>query len=353
VWLAASWSGTNQGGQGPGQFGRIIEVGSYTTNASYGFWSLYTDPAGCNLYFSGQSNDGSGAVYLSAPIAFTTNRWHLISLTYSSTNSCLYIDGALMTNGLPVTYWPPPEVLSNGFYIGSDGTGTAQIRAMIDDLATYDYVLDADRIAGDFYSGWIFYLNVLNKANFFSSAHSEPTFTPTFNAITGPGYLNAVSTNTLNCLSNSNIWITNWVVTAASNGTMNLKFEIAGGVDSVFYDVFANSVLSPASSTNAWAWMGQGQHCVTYLLTNLPNTSAFLILGQPVDDDGDGLTTAWERLVGKTDPLNPDTDGDGLIDGAEVGLYFTDPKNQDSDGDGVIDQPFKVIISRPSGGGLP
>ena len=352
LWFASSWSGTNQGGAGPGQWGRLIEVGSYTEDASYGWWSIFTDPAGVNLYFAAQTNDGSQATYLSAPIAFTTNRWHQIALTYSQTGSTLYLDGEFVTNGLPVTYWPGPDVLSNGFFIGSDSaSGLVQGRGMFDDLASYDFVLDADTIANNFATHQVtYYANPLNSGNQATSAPSQPTLTPTFNAITGSGYLTPIGTNT-DCITSTNIWITNLVVTAmsgGSNGTASVQFSIGGGLDGVLYDIFANSVLSPASSTNAWAWMGQGLHCVTYSLTNLPNTSAFLILGQPTDEDNDGLTTTYENLVSKTDPLNPDTDGDGLLDGEEVGLYFTNPKNQDSDGDGVIDQPFKVIITHPA-----
>src|SRR5207249_10025933 len=40
-WFMPSWSGSNSGGVGPGQWGRFIEAGSYTTNASYGVFSLY------------------------------------------------------------------------------------------------------------------------------------------------------------------------------------------------------------------------------------------------------------------------------------------------------------------------
>ena len=127
---------------------------------------------------------------------------------------------------------------------------------------------------------------------------------------------------------------------------MNLTFAISGGSNAVAYDVFANSLLVPVTSTNAWAWMGQGYHCTTYLLTNLPSTSTFLLLGKPTDSDLDGLTDAYENLVSKTDLNNPDTDGDGVLDGWEI-VFHTDPKNQDSDGDGVIDQPFTVIITRP------
>ena len=99
---------------------------------------------------------------------------------------------------------------------------------------------------------------------------------------------------------------------------MNVTFTIEGGSNNVPYDVFANSVLGFGTNSFPWAWMGQGYQCNTYMLTNLPNTSCFLILGTPQDSDGDGLTDAYELLVSHTDPHNPDTDGDVIPDAWEV-----------------------------------
>jgi len=319
LWYAPHWSSTNEGGTGPGEWSRLLEVGSYTTNASYGFWSLYVDPEGANIYFSAQSNDGSGGTYLSAPIDFATNYWHLISLTYSSSNSSLYLDGELVTNGLPVTVWPSADVLSNGFYLGSSSNGMNQMHGMCDDLYSYDFPIDADMVAALYWSRDIFYYgNPNNRANLIS-APSQPNVLPIFNAITGPGYLIQLS-NTVSCVTNTGVWITNVVVTSATNGTRNLAFTIQGGSEFTYYDVFANSVLDFSTNTaRAWAWMGQGYHCATYLLTNLPSSgSVFLVLGSPTDADGDGLTTAYEVLVSKTSPTNPDTDGDGISDSWEV-----------------------------------
>ena len=328
LWFAPAWSSTNAGGSGPGQWGRLLEAGTYTTNASIGWWSLYVDPAGVNLYFAAQTN-GSEAMYLSAPIAWTTNLWHLITLTYSATNSTLYLDGELATNGPGVTIWPGPTALTNGFFIGSDATGIAQARGLFDDLATYDFPLDANSIADMFgWSSFFYYFNPGNFANLVS-APSEPVYGSTFVAITGLGDLQQVSTNASGCVINSNLWITNVVATPGSN-TMNLTFTIAGGSNGVPYDVFANSNLATASNTNyPWAWIGRGYHCSTYQLTNLPPTSAFLVLGHPTDSDLDGLTDAYELLVSKTNPANPDTDGDGMIDGWEV-INGLDPNSNDA-----------------------
>ncbi len=320
-WFAPNWTGTNQGGNGPGQWGRLIEVGSYTTNASYGWWSIYLDPDGANIYFSSQTN-GAGQTHLSAPIAWTTNRWHLIVLTYSPTNSALYLDGELATNGLPVTYLPDTNVLAAGFFVGSDNAGLSQARGIFDDISTYNFQLDAARISRTFSMGsFYYYLNPLNFANL-SSAQSSPSYDPTFLAITGAGYLQWVGSNATSCVTSSNVWITNMVATLvgtnATNQSVNFTFEIAGGSNNLPYDVFATGDFIGSSLTNSqWLWMGQGYHCNIYTITNLPSR-AFLILGTSLDSDSDGLTDAYERLMSHTNPLNPDTDGDGILDGWEV-----------------------------------
>src|SRR2546430_3508284 len=88
-WFRPDWSSANNGGSGPGTFGRLIELGAYTGDASLGWWSLYVDSGGTNIYFSAQSN-GASTTYLSVPIEWSSNWWHIISLSYSSSNSLLY-----------------------------------------------------------------------------------------------------------------------------------------------------------------------------------------------------------------------------------------------------------------------
>lgn len=328
LWFAPAWSGTNNGGQGPGQWGRLIEVGSYTTNASFGWWSLFTDPAGVNLYFCAQTN-GAGTTYLSAPIEWTTNRWHLIALTYSATNASLYLDGVLATNAAGVTIWPGGDALTNGFFLGSDRSGTAQARGMMDDVWTYAVPLDAGRIASEFnVASFIFYMNPANFANLLDSAAFTNSFGPTFNAVTGSGNLTDLG-SAASCVSNSAVWVTNVVASYGTGGTMTVDFEIAGGVAGFQYDVFASSILFAASSTNRWAWMGQGPHCRRYRLPGLPGTAAYLILGMSQDNDRDGLTDAYENLVAKTDPNDPDTDGDGILDGWEI-VNGTNPRRAEA-----------------------
>lgn len=318
-WFApTSWSGTNESGAGPGQWGRLLEAGAYTSDASYGWWSLYLDPDGVNIYFSAQTN-GQTTTYLSAPIDWNTNRWHLIALTYSPTNTALYLDATLVTNGPGMSIWPGPDVLTNGFSVGSDGgdTGIAQAHGMYDQLTTYNYQVDSNTVQNTYwYNSIWYYANPMNFANF-SQAPSTPQVTPTFVAIAGAGYLTNIGT-VANCVSSSNVWLTNIVATLTTNGGVNLTFSIMGGSNGLPYDVFATSALTSPITNGVWTWMGQGYQCNTYMITNIQSSAAFLILGTPLDSDGDGLTDAYELLVSHTNPHVSDTSGDGMLDGWKV-----------------------------------
>jgi len=191
-WLAPNWSSAGPpGGTGPGQYGRLFEVGSYTTNASFGWMSLYLDPAGTNLFFSSQTN-GAGATYLSAPISFTNGVWNSVALTWCATNSALYLNGSLLTNGPGIAYLPGPNALTNGFSLGSDGaTGLYQSRSMLHDLYIYSRPLTSDEVFSDFLLYSLFMAPLADPT--ITPGPSTPTTDPVFKAITGLGYLTPLS----------------------------------------------------------------------------------------------------------------------------------------------------------------
>ena len=331
-WFAPSWSGTNAGGTGPGVWGRLLEAGSVNSN---GWWSLYVDPAGTNLYFSVQTNGGPAVTYLSASIEWTTNRWHHLALTCSATNSRLYLDGNIAATGASLTNFPGPAVLANGFFLGSDHAGTNQAHGMLDDIYTYDYSLNYGGIIGEYLTGSLtFLLNLLNPANISPSPPDAPA--PVFRAITGAGDLQWQGLDS-GCLIGTNVFIKHPAAARAGNDTMNVSLTISGGMAGGLYDVFATGALDSRLSNVPWSWLGQGINCGIYTLS-IMNSTAFFILGTPLDSDEDGLSDAYEILVSHTDPHNPDSDGDGWMDGEEI-LNGTDPN--------VVDQPFKVMITRP------
>jgi hypothetical protein len=228
------------------------------------------------------------------------------------------LDGVLATNGPGITSWPGTNVLVGGFYIGSDSNGVVQAQGAFDDLRTYNVPLDSDAVYGIFKSLWPdYYLSPWNMRASMVSAPSSSQTTPTFVAITGIGNLTSLGTVS-NCVSSSAVWMTNVVATLGTTGTVNLTFTIAGGSNGLPYDVFATSALDYPITNAQWGWMGQGYQCTRYLLTNLPSSSALLILGTPQDSDGDGLTDAYELLVSHTNPDKADSSGDGMLDGWKV-----------------------------------
>jgi hypothetical protein len=141
---------TNYFGNGPGDWGRFIDIGTWDTNADRDWWSLYLNPSGTGIYFSSGTN-GVRTNYLNVPISWDGSTWHQIVLTFGPTNSFLYLDGQLAASGKGVCYLPSGDVLTNGFAIGSDfATGLQQAHGIFDDLYTYNYQLSANDVASDY-----------------------------------------------------------------------------------------------------------------------------------------------------------------------------------------------------------
>jgi hypothetical protein len=349
LWFApTSWSGTNHGGTGPGVWGRLLEVGD--ESSGYGRWSLYVDPDGVNLYFTVQTNGGPAVTYLSAPIEWWTNRWHSIALTYTPTNSILYLDGYAATNGPGITNFPGSEVTANGLFIGSDNNGNNQAHGMFDDITTYDYPLSANTVAvADLTGEMYLLLNPRNPANWAGSAPSAPSSNPNYNVITGAGYLHYLGASD-SCVTSSNVWMTN-VNASATSQPMTFNFTIAGGTYGLMYDIFATPALTLPITNGLWSWMGQGGTCSRYSIPNLPTLGSVLfILGTSLDSDGDGLTDAYELLVSHSNPNVVDTDGNGMPDGWQVlnfGKIGNNPTG-DPDQDGLTNLKEYLYGTNPN-----
>jgi len=352
-WILPDWNS----GTGPGDWGRLIDVGAFSTNTSTSsdWWSLYVSPDGTSLNFSSETN-GIFTNYLSVPINWDTNTWHLIDLTYfAHFRSELYVDGQLATNGPGVDYEPTAEAISNGFFVGSDNTGWAQSRALIDDLATFNYPLSEYEITNDYLAGL-----PLVAGGGFSPADGGGGLMP-------PGG-GGGGTNTYQGLLYYPVYTTNslWLQIVGTtnaitpNGTAGLIINSPWNVTNGVFDLFATTNL--LSST--WQWLlrtAPGQTNLT--ATGLSGPNEFFVLGtmQPAAD-ASGLTTAYENLVSNAfssdgfgtpnawylqNNLNPQTPGIGTLDPVLNGLldwqeyqYGTQPQ---------VSAGFTIWVGTPNG----
>jgi hypothetical protein len=148
-WFCPGWSSANQRGLGPGDWPTMIEV-----DQEPAFWGMYIYPDGNTLEFvaSADGSDGSWS-YLDATISWTSHQWHQVVVTYSPTNTALYLDGALAANRDDVATIPTFDY----FTIGDDRYGHPAM-GRFDEMDTFNYSLSAERIAAD-------YLTAINQDN--------------------------------------------------------------------------------------------------------------------------------------------------------------------------------------------
>ncbi len=150
-WYQPNYTSVADGGDGPGNWAALINIGAYTTNASVGNWLLAVDPSGSNILFLTTSN-GSRQVVFRYPIDMDAGDWWQIGVSWSDTNTCLYLNGQLATNGGPVVYRPTyHECVDYGFFVGSLGTnGNGQARGQFQELVSYNYPQTADEVGRDY-----------------------------------------------------------------------------------------------------------------------------------------------------------------------------------------------------------
>jgi hypothetical protein len=161
-WFKPSWSGSNEGGAGPGSIGRLINIGTWTTNATNGVWMINLDASGDLIRLDVQDNAGHEVQtsYVSIPGGMTSNQWVQIAVTYTPTNTAFYVDGALAgTSGGLNNIGPPQGILTNGFDIGTDAQGGEMSQGEFDLLQTYNYSLTAAAVLTNFQSVFTSYPN--------------------------------------------------------------------------------------------------------------------------------------------------------------------------------------------------
>jgi hypothetical protein len=135
-WFMPNWSSADQGGTGPGDWAVLVDA-----HGDNGNWQLYLSPDGTQLYFD-SGNDTNGANLITVPYPWISNQWAQITLTYTPSNSQLYINGQSIATGIGVVAVPD----ANAFSIGNDTFGNL-VNGTFDEFQTFDHPLNVDEIA--------------------------------------------------------------------------------------------------------------------------------------------------------------------------------------------------------------
>jgi hypothetical protein len=307
-WASAD---TNQNGQGPGQLGFLVAAGDWSSGSPHGFWAIYVDAGGTNIYFGGVSNSVS-TTYVSAPISWASNSIHEIGLTYSS-NSMLYLDGQLAATGGPVTIVPATNTWTNGLFVGSDALGYEQARGVF----------------------WYLEFDNTNLVEFYGTNH----FTENWEWLTngydawldslGGGFGRRMMSQGMlmsysslsDCITGTNVYLTNVSSTVVPGQGVTFTFGIEGGSNGVPYDIFCTTnLVGPKLTNSVWTWLGQGTNCGMYQVTNQASINSFYVLGTPLlAPDGSGFTVAYEALIPSWhDPEIVTKDDDVVVYGAPL-----------------------------------
>ncbi len=319
LWVLPDWNS----GTGPSDWGRLIDVGAYSTNNPSSWWSLYFSPDGSSLNFSSETN-GVFTNYLSCPISWDTNTWHFIALTYNRFRSELYIDGQLATNGAAMEYLPSTVVLTNGFFVGGDNTGAAQSRSLIDDMATYSYALSAGEVTNDYVAG----LQIMNGGGHtMDSGGGGPSLPGGGSGGGGGSYSPSYAPPDYG----TNLWIAQWNMATntatgtASNTIGDVEYEIQGVTDLTQTTNWTSLGFFYGSETTNWTPL----NAISVSLTN----NLFVRLRSWIDSENVGIPDWWQLLyfgyVG-INPNAPDPAGDGYSNLQEYELgqnpnVFTPP----------------------------
>jgi hypothetical protein len=92
------------------------------------------------------------------------------------------------------------------------------------------------------------------------------------------------------------------ILVSPTNGANTITLTITNAADGVF-DLFRTfELLGDKATDSVWRWIGSGTNGQSLTFGNVLCRQGFYLLGCSADEDGDGLSSAFERLVSKTSP---------------------------------------------------
>ncbi len=269
-WYQANYTSVADGGDGPGNWAALINIGAYTTNATVGDWLLAIDPPASNILFLTASG-GSRQVVFKYPIDMDAGDWWQIGVSWSDTNTCLYLNGQLATNGGPVVYRPTyGECLEYGFFVGSLGTnGNGQARGQFQNLLSYDYPLSPDEVARDYAGISAAILDWGATIRGGGGFHANDSGPPEVGGGDGGGSTNSPPAFNFTQPTNG-LWLE---MTGVSNGTAYLNLHNA---TNYVYEVFSTTDLSAPWNIETEVFPGTNQPTTPFTVPQSERGDLFL-----------------------------------------------------------------------------
>lgn len=326
-WYSPNWTSANTelSGTGPGHYAPLVELVNLGSKTYDVRWSLGIEESGNTIYLA-QFGAQDVKTCLQAPVQFRAGQWRLLTLCYSTHATALWVDGELIAVGEGVSPPASGEEKSLGLIVGSDLAMQMTAEGQFDELMTFDKWPKPEDEAFYFQGvsrqvalgpvspeeeAALAEARAKRKAEREARGEAEDG-EPQMLRLLGP---------TSQCLTNVPVYITNLICTFVTNQGWTVRFDIQGGTNGLFYDVFTTTNLTGSHVTNSqWFWLERGPTCSTYEYTNQPEAQSYYILGVTNDADHGGLPDAYEWLVTHGDTNNPADDHVVPL----VSIYVTD-----------------------------
>jgi alpha-tubulin suppressor-like RCC1 family protein len=253
----------------------LVEMDAVSGAESASAWSLQVSADGNSVALFTQTG-GSAQKVLQAPIAWQAGASHSVVLDYGPQGTALFLDGAL----------------------AAQGTGVASVPTSVGELVLGSALSGAHTAGADFEEFYSFgsWLTETSVSLYYGMTAAEAALGPVrpeeqagwgegnmgveMATIHSPGNVYDPNNDT-NCSPGGPFYITNVFATLLTNGTTTVSFDIFGGTNGVFYDIFSTPTLDNSLADYQWTWIGQGMTCNAYTFSNQPAGQSFYALELP------------------------------------------------------------------------
>ncbi len=292
-WLKPYWSSESvANGASPGATATLLELDAVSGGQSALAWSLQISADGNTIGLFAETGSGLQEV-LQAQIAWTEGQSHLLALADSPQGTTLYVDGSVAAQGSGL---PSIPISAGQLVIGSTLAGANTAGADFDEFYSFNRLLTASDV-GLYYqmtSGFAA-LGPISAEE--QAGWGQRRGGAEMASIHSPGNVYDPD-NATPCSPGGPFYITNVSATLQTNGTTAVSFDIFGGTNGVFMDIFRTGSLNNSLVSNQWTWIGQGLTCNSYDFTNQPAGQAFYVLEPPTET----MVVAWgDNAYGECD----------------------------------------------------